>query len=151
MRLKQTVACLGVIVALSYASAAAAQEEPARKEGESAKAAAKIVSELNLTPEQGEEIKSQRREHRRIGSQLRQSLREKQKELKSELEKEVSDRGKITRIAGDIKQLQGESVDHRIKGILHMKEVLTPEQYRKFYQRTRPHGRRGGQRMKRRF
>jgi Spy/CpxP family protein refolding chaperone len=151
MGLKQTVVYSGVIIALLYASAAAGQDELAQKESGAAKTAAKIVSELNLTPEQGEEIKNQRSEHRRIKKQLSHSLREKQKELKAELEKEVSDRGKVDRISKDIKQLQGERVDHRIEGVLQMKEILTPEQYRKFHQKTRPQGRKRGRRMKRRF
>jgi Spy/CpxP family protein refolding chaperone len=145
--LKQTVTCLGLILALASASAAAGQDESAQKEGRAGKMANKIVSELNLTPEQSEEIKGQRSEHRRIKKELGQSLREKQKELKAELEKEVSDRKELERISKDIKRLQGERVDHRIEGVLQMKEILTPEQYRKFHQRTRPQGRKRGRRM----
>lgn len=106
-----------------------------------------IMQELNLTPQQKAQIESQRNEQREQNKQLRTLLSEKRKELKQELEKAVSDRAQIERIAEELKEIQSQRLDQRINSILKMKEILTPEQYEKFRQKTRSLMKQKGKRM----
>ena len=71
---------------------------------------------------------------------VRESIRAKREELRDELDKEQTDPAKIEAITSELKKLEGDRVDQEVKGILGMKETLTPEQFKKL--RSREH--RGG-------
>ena len=58
-------------------------------------------------------------------------LQTKQKTLKEELEKEEVDRGVISGIIAEISQYHATLLNHRVEGLLAMKEILTPEQFEK--------------------
>ena len=90
---------------------------------------------LNLTPEQQAQIKQQRGANKEKVMQLRQQLRAKRSELKEELDKPSVDMNKINSIVAETKTLMAEQLDLRVKGILAMKQVLTPEQFKKLHER----------------
>lgn len=102
-----------------------------------------IVQELNLTPEQQELIQKQREEHRNKKRLALQKLKTKRLELRQELEKQEIDKKKIDSLVAEIKPLLGKLLDLRVKSILAMKEILTPEQFKKL-QRDIRKGRRIG-------
>lgn len=100
----------------------------------------KMMKELDLTPEQNEKFKAQRKEQSAAMKKVRESIRAKREELRDELDKEQTDPAKIEAITSELKKLEGDRVDQEVKGILGMKETLTPEQFKKL--RSREH--RGG-------
>jgi len=94
-----------------------------------------IMKTLNLAPEQKAQIEKQRSASRQAWSELRDKLRTKRLELKQELEKPNIDRNRINTIIAEIKNLTGEQLELRVNNILAMKQVLTPEQFKKIQER----------------
>lgn len=135
--LKRIVVVLVVGLVIAQTSFAAAEECRRENERNFKGQVERIIDELNLTPEQSEQIKEQRSQYRQSLKQLRNLLRQKQEELKAELEKEESDIKKLGRIAVDIKELQSRIIDQRVESVLGVKEILTPGQYRMFCQRSK--------------
>ena len=95
-------------------------------------AMAKLIEELGLTPEQQEQLKTQREAHRGKMKELHETLKTKRAELKEELEKAGSNEGRINSLASEVKSLMSESVDLRVGNILEVKAILTPEQFEEF-------------------
>lgn len=91
-----------------------------------------FIAELNLTPEQQEQLKLQREENMKKRRELQETLKSKQMELRQEFEKSGSDEGKITSTAQEVKSLLSQLVDARINDIMGVKSILTPEQFEKF-------------------
>lgn len=91
----------------------------------------RMAEELNLTPEQREKFKALRKDQGAAMKKLRESIRAKREELRVEMDNEKTDKAKIDGITADLKKLEGERVDQEVKGILQMKETLTPEQFKK--------------------
>ena len=92
----------------------------------------KIIHDLDLTEEQQESLKSYRQENQERMRTLHEKLKEARETLKTELEKTKSNNRTIQRLASVIKSAQAEMVDNRIETVLHMKEVLTEEQFQEF-------------------
>ena len=90
-----------------------------------------FMKELNLSPEQKSQITKQQDMNKEKVSELRDKMRAKRLELKQELEKPTVDTNKINAIIADIKTLMGEQLDFRVNNILAMKQILTPEQFKK--------------------
>ena len=99
----------------------------------------KLVEELDLTLEQQEQLKSFKSEQEAAKKALREENRSKRAELREELEKADTDRAKVDSIVAEIKDLMGQKLDGMIKGVLLMKETLTPEQYEKFKKKIGKH------------
>jgi Spy/CpxP family protein refolding chaperone len=105
----------------------------------------KHLKELNLTSEQQQKIDAQRKEQRSVMKGLRESLKAKHDELRAEMDKENTDKAKAESIGAELKKLEGQRIDQEIKGILQMKETLTPEQFKKLGDmREKREGGRGG-------
>jgi Spy/CpxP family protein refolding chaperone len=92
----------------------------------------KMIEKLGLSDEQVARLKEHKQAKMESREKLYSALSEQKKALKDELEKPVSDNARIKQIADSIKQVQSEMVDERIKGILEIKAILTPEQYSEF-------------------
>ena len=90
-----------------------------------------FMKKLNLSPEQESQITKQQDMNKEKGNELRDKMRAKRLELKQELEKPTVDTNKINAIIVDIKTLMGEQLDFRVNNILAMKQILTPEQFKK--------------------
>lgn len=104
-----------------------------------------MVEELGLSGEQQEQLRQQKETRRQEHQELREALREAQEALKEELSREDIDQSKLDSIAGGLKQLNNRMVDDRIEGILKMREILTPDQYRKFQEKAQKmHGKMSG-------
>lgn len=96
-----------------------------------------LINELNLTPSQQEQLKKQRGEHGQKFRDTNEQLRGKELELRQELEKDVTDKRKVDELMGEIKVLQGQRLEQRVEGTMSMKEILTPEQFRLFREKTK--------------
>lgn len=91
-----------------------------------------MIEKLNLSEEQVAQLKSHKQVKMKSREKLYSAIKKQKQELKDELEKPESDNARIKEIASSIKQTQSEMVDERIKGILEIKAILTPEQFKEF-------------------
>lgn len=92
----------------------------------------KLTEGLGLSEEQVAQLKSRKQAKMESREKLRAKLCAEEKALKEELEKPVSDNARVKELADSIKNAHSEMVDERIKGILEIKAILTPEQYAEF-------------------
>jgi len=90
-----------------------------------------IIKSLDLTAEQKEQIEKQHSINAQSWGKLRDELRTKRRELKQELEKPDIDRNRINAIVAGVKVLMGEQLELRVNNILAIKQILTPEQFKK--------------------
>ena len=114
--------CTGV----SFAQHGEEQSKPYKGKAE------KVLSQLNLSPQQEAQIKELHKGNRQRAKELRQALREKRKALEEELDKPNSDLAKIKALTAELKDMEGRVTEDRVNGVLKMKEILTPEQYLAF-------------------
>ena len=107
----------------------------------------RMINKLKLSKTQERDLRDHQKVHRDDARALFEKMRESQKSLAKELEKATSDKRAIRAIAKEMKKTQAKLVDHRISGVLRVKEILTPEQFKEFSKMIsdlRRRGRRGG-------
>ena len=92
----------------------------------------KIQEQLGLSEEQRAKIKEHRKKHFAETKELHEQIRGKMEELRKELQKADFDEGKVRAIHSDIKTLRMKEEENRLEGIIEMRKILTPEQYKKF-------------------
>jgi Spy/CpxP family protein refolding chaperone len=92
----------------------------------------KLIHQLDLSDEQVARLDTHKQAKMESRQRLYAKLAEHKQALRNELEKPESDNTRIKQIADSIKQVQSEIFDERIKGILEIKSILTPEQYSEF-------------------
>ena len=56
--------------------------------------------------------------------------------IRQELQKDQLNMDSINQINSELKNLQAQILDRRLEGILEVRKVLTPEQFKKFTDRT---------------
>ncbi len=141
VKFKQAVVYAGLIAALFLTSLAYAQPVGDVPEGGAKRhrkeAIENLVQELNLTPEQQEQIKKQRNEQAQKTKALRNRLQAKRKQLREELEKQAVDKNKIDSLVVEIKSLMGQQLEHRVERVISMSEILTPEQFEKMKEKRK--------------
>jgi Spy/CpxP family protein refolding chaperone len=89
-----------------------------------------IIKELRITPEQQQAISQQRTQEKTRSQELRQKMKSVREEITVELNKEVTDTAKLRSLISRMKELTGERIEQQIKGILELKKILTPEQFK---------------------
>ncbi|MFH1622767.1 MAG: periplasmic heavy metal sensor [Candidatus Omnitrophota bacterium] len=139
-KIKNVASLIVVVVLMVSASAVYANPEKGVREGkigQGKKMRANFIEELNLTPEQQEQLKTQRSANKEDHKQLREKLRAKREELRQELEKQEINKEKVYSIIAEIKVLTGEELEQRVERIISMKEVLTPEQYQQLQEKMK--------------
>lgn len=139
-RMMVTVWVLAMAVVVSPACFAAeqtAQVAPTDKVGQESEKGAKgavkedMLKDLNLTPEQREQLKAHREANRQAMNALRDELKAKRAELRQEISRAETDMAKLEQIKAAMKDLSGRQVDQRIDSVLSLKKILTPEQFQK--------------------
>lgn len=98
-----------------------------------------FLETLNLSVEQKELIKKDRAKSKQNWAELREKLGAKRSELKQELEKPSVDMNKINAIITETKTLTGKMLELRVNNILTMKQILTPEQFKKLQEERAKH------------
>ena len=88
--------------------------------------------ELGLTPEQRKKLKVHRESKKENRRAFREKIRAKRQALRAELQKPDVNRQRVNALHNEIKQLMNQGADERLEGILYVREVLTPEQYKQF-------------------
>ncbi|MDD5566401.1 MAG: Spy/CpxP family protein refolding chaperone [Candidatus Omnitrophica bacterium] len=94
----------------------------------------RLASTLNLTEEQQQKLEVNRKAQRQEMEKLFTAMKDKQKQLQEQLASPAVTQETVTPIANELKSIQAQLIDHRISGILAVKEILTPEQFAKFHQ-----------------
>jgi Spy/CpxP family protein refolding chaperone len=92
----------------------------------------RTCKELNLTAEQEESLKNHKAMSREGMKAFRKRMSDKMKELGDEVQKQELDMEKINRLNSELKTMHSEMQDNRLKDILEVREILTPEQFGKF-------------------
>jgi Spy/CpxP family protein refolding chaperone len=96
-----------------------------------------IVKELKLSPEQQQQIVEQRKKEREQAQQIREKLKATRDELSRQLDKENPDKAKVYSLVSEMKELIGKRIEQKVDRILSLREILTPEQFRKLNERTK--------------
>jgi Spy/CpxP family protein refolding chaperone len=91
-----------------------------------------FFKELGLTDEQKKALEAHKDQHRKEMKELVQSMRDQMKQMREELQKDKLDMGKINQIQSQLKTTQAQMMDHRLQGILEVRKILTPDQFKKF-------------------
>lgn len=98
-----------------------------------------MFKELNLTDEQKQKIDDNSTKNRNDAKGLYSQMKELRNAMRQELEKDTLDLDKINQIQSQIKQTNEQIMDNRLQGILEVRGILTPEQFRKFSEKMNEH------------
>ncbi|MFA5119357.1 MAG: periplasmic heavy metal sensor [Candidatus Omnitrophota bacterium] len=133
-RLKQILMGIGVGVLILGLPLFVSAEPPAHdheKRGESrAELFEKTIQELNLTPRQQEQIAAQKKKEKQDSGESRARIKELRDQLRVELDKPSVDKDKIHLLTSEMKVLEGKRIERKVEGILTLKEIMTPEQFK---------------------
>jgi len=91
-----------------------------------------VFKQLDLNPEQEEQLQAHRKNHRGQGREFRESLRAKKEAIRNQLQNEELNMEEIYKIHNELKGLLSNKADHRLEGILEVRKKLTAEQFREF-------------------
>ena len=91
-----------------------------------------VFKQLDLSPEQEEQLKTHRKNHRGQGKEFRENMKAKKEAIRNELQKEELNMENVYTIHKELKDLIMQKADHRLEGILEVRKILTAEQFRKF-------------------
>ena len=90
-----------------------------------------IYSQLNLTDQQNKQLDESRNKYREQDKALFKQMKENRALVCQELQKDKLDMNKINQANSQIKKIKGQLIDSRLQGILEIKKILTPEQFKK--------------------
>lgn len=91
-----------------------------------------IFKQLDLSAEQQKQLEAHRNKHRGQSKEIRKNIKAKKEEIRNELQKQDLNMEKVYEIHSELKALRSERADHRLKGILGVRKILTIEQFVKF-------------------
>lgn len=134
-------AVLSILLLAGTASAYPPQGGPGNPEKWEQKREARMQEmhkKLGLTPDQEKRLEEHRKTHQEAGKALREEKREKMEALRVELEKPDMDEARVRAANEELKAVQNRLADHRLQGVLEVRHILTPEQFRKFHDLTGP-------------
>jgi Spy/CpxP family protein refolding chaperone len=89
-----------------------------------------IIKELDLTKEQQQAITQQREREKAQSQELRQKMKSVRDEITRELDKEATDTAKVNSLVAQLKELTGNRIEGQIQGIMALKKILTPAQFK---------------------
>ena len=90
------------------------------------------VAYLNLSDTQKKLLEENKKVRREEMKSLFSQMKEKKEAIRNELQKAELNIGKITQINNELKILSAQMLDHKLEGILEVRKILTPEQFKKF-------------------
>lgn len=121
-----------LLLFLLMGSLAAAEGPGNRFGGDREEMRGRMKTELSLTKDQENKLDSHRIDQRADMEKLMLVVKEKREELKNALEDPKMDKGAVERINDELKDAQNDMADKRLEGILYVRSVLTPDQFKKF-------------------
>ncbi len=138
VRLRQVIYSLGIVGVMLLTSNVYSQpqgDSVNRHEEMREKMKARMLEvfkQLDLSPEQEEQLQTHRKNHRGQGREFRENLRAKKEAIRNELQNEELNMEEIYKIHNELKGLLSNKADHILEGILEVRKILTAEQFRKF-------------------
>ncbi len=91
-----------------------------------------IFKQLDLSPEQQKQLEAHRNKHREQSKEFRKIIKTKKEDIRNELQKQELNMEKINETHSELKALRSKKSDHRLKGMLEVRKILTIEQFVKF-------------------
>jgi Spy/CpxP family protein refolding chaperone len=88
-----------------------------------------LMDELGLTDEQKTRMKEQKKDNKTSYKLIREERQQKKDAIKAELDKDVLDQENINVLIEELADLEKQKMHSRVKKIIEMKKILTPEQY----------------------
>ena len=135
---------LWVLCGLLLAASAAYAAPPAGaalgagdKDGKMEARMKRVEEQLGVTRKQEKRLKKHRKAHREEAGKLFEEMRQKKEALRNEMEKPDFNMDQVKALHEDLKRIQNKLADHRLQGILEVRQILTPEQFKKFHELTR--------------
>ncbi len=106
----------------------ATQQQPATPEAQQGGLAADPIRQLNLTPEQREQIRSIREQNKAERAAINERVRESNRALETELDSDNPDEAVVEQRVRDVAAAQAAAMRMRILTEIRIRRVLTPEQ-----------------------
>ncbi len=91
-----------------------------------------LYNDLGLTNEQRKLLEENKSKHREQAKALFNQIHENTVLIGQELQKDELNMGKIYQINNELKKLQAQMLDDRLEGMLEVRKILKPEQFKKF-------------------
>jgi protein CpxP len=136
------------VVFLTLSAVYAYGEDECRKPEGKSNGKERVFQELNLAPEQKKQLEVNRSAQRQETEKLFNAIKQKQEQLRQALNNSETTQSSIAPLANEIKSLQAELLDNRIRGILAVKAILTPEQFAKFQEMAKNRQEKKGERFR---
>ena len=126
----------GLLLVLMYARQSYADsqaEKPFTKKWEARRN--ELYKDLNLSQEQKKMLEENKNKHKEEMKALFNAMKEMRTSMRQELQKEKLDMAKIGEINNEMKRLEAQMSDQRLAGILEVRKILSPEQFKKFMEK----------------
>jgi Spy/CpxP family protein refolding chaperone len=137
-----TLACIftgGNTMAEENAQRYSGKEMGQRHKGDHERMSARMDSELNLSSEQKTRMQALREAFSPTEKAVREDLRSRQTALREMLDGNAPDRAAAETMAKEINALQNKLMANHIDHIFKVREILTPEQYKKLEELRKAH------------
>lgn len=129
---------LGSAVALVNPNSLGSQAIAQNTEGRPERGKARLIQELNLTPDQTQRLQAIQDQYQDQISQRKQAARQARQEL-VDLMAGTASESQVREKYRQVEALKQQAEDTRFDSLLAMREVLTPEQRRQFAERMQDH------------
>jgi len=94
-----------------------------------------VMEEIGITPDQKQQIEKLREENKGESKEIKTRRKAAKKAIRTELDQPGSDKAKLGKLVNESTDLYRKQTELRIKSILDIKSVLTPEQFEKMHQK----------------
>lgn len=95
-----------------------------------------LYKELGLSGEQKKMLDENKAKNKDAMKETFSQMKEKRELMKEELQKEEINTAKVTEINNELKALQSKMQDAKLSSILEVRQILTPEQFKKFSEKV---------------
>ncbi len=134
----------GLLMTASGAYAVRDNGEGPERTGKMEARMKKIERQLGLTPDQEKQLEENRKSHREETKKLFEEMKDKREALRNELEKPDFSVERVKAIHGELKEIQNKVADQRLDRILQVRQILTPEQFKRLHELTEKEWEKGG-------
>jgi len=146
MKQIQSVSCMSVLLVLFLSVGTVFAFPPGGAEGDCCgkeprweQHKERMREKLNLSPEEEAALEAFRKEHRAQAKEYHRNIKSTREELKNELEEETLNMDRVNALHATLKDLQGKMEDHRLEGVLKVREILSPDQFSQFLEMMGKH------------
>ncbi|MDD5216594.1 MAG: periplasmic heavy metal sensor [Candidatus Omnitrophica bacterium] len=95
----------------------------------------KMTADLGLTEAQQKQIEDQHASMKQRQEEIFKGIETKRSELRAELDKPELDRARIDQLTNELSAFSAQKVKNRVEGILEIRTILTPEQFKQLHQK----------------